>query len=43
MLVNGGYLNPSEKASIENKLSEEPFEQKMNRAANVFYDYVMHY
>lgn len=41
LLVKGGYLEPEEaSASI---LSQEPFDQRMQRAADVFYDYVVNY
>lgn len=40
MLVKGGYLEPEE-AMVH--LSKEPFEEKMERAAQVFYDYVLNY
>lgn len=41
MLVKGGYMEPEEAAS--SVLSQEPFEQRMSRAADVFYEYVVNY
>jgi hypothetical protein len=38
--VKGGYLEPEE---ANNLLAHEPFEQRMQRAADVFYDYVVNY
>lgn len=38
LLVKGGYLEPDEA-----HLAAESFEQRMNRAADVFYDYVLNY
>lgn len=40
MLVKGGYLEPEE---ANQTLAREPFEFKMERAAQVFYDYVLNY
>jgi hypothetical protein len=40
LLVKGGYLDPEEASQV---LSHEPFEQRMQRAADVFYDYVVNY
>ena len=37
LLVKGGYIEPEE------SLSNEPFDQRMQRAADVFYDYVINY
>lgn len=37
MLVKAGYLDPEE---AQKHLAQESFENKMDRAANVFYDYV---
>ena len=39
LLVKGGYLEPEETSAILN----EPFDQRMQRAADVFYDYVVNY
>lgn len=42
LLVKGGYIEPEEalrNASIVN----EPFKDRMERAAEVFYDYVLNY
>lgn len=41
LLVKGGYMEPEEAAS--SVLSQEPFDQRMQRAADVFYDYVVNY
>ena len=41
LLVKGGYLEPEEAAS--SVLSQEPFDQRMQRASDVFYDYVVNY
>jgi len=41
LLVKGGYLEPDEATSFS--LSNEPFDQRMSRAADVFYDYVVNY
>lgn len=41
LLVKGGYMEPEEAAS--SALSHEPFDQRMQRAADVFYDYVVNY
>jgi hypothetical protein len=43
LLVNAGYMNPEEKSSIDKLLSQESFSNKMDRAAQVFYDYVLNY
>lgn len=40
MLVKGGYLGPDEALQ---HLANESFESKMDRAASVFYDYVINY
>jgi len=40
MLVKGGYLDPEEASK---HLANEPFENKMERAAQVFYDYVVNF
>ena len=40
MLVKGGYLGHEEALQ---HLANEPFERRMERAANVFYDYVVNY
>lgn len=40
MLVKGGYIEPEE-ANLH--LAREPFNEKMERAAQVFYDYVLNY
>jgi len=40
-LVKGGYLDPQEAA--DSALSNEPFDQRMQRASDVFYDYVINY
>ena len=40
MLVKAGYLDPEE---AQKHLAQESFENKMDRAANVFYDYVQNY
>lgn len=37
MLVKGGYLNPDEATK---HLAAESFDSRMNRASEVFYDYV---
>lgn len=39
LLVKGGYLEPEE-ASV---LFNEPLDERMQRAADVFYDYVVNY
>ena len=39
LLVKGGYLDPEETSA----LIHEPFDQRMQRAADVFYDYVVNY
>lgn len=41
LLVKGGYLDPQEAA--DSALSNEPFDQRMQRASDVFYDYVINY
>lgn len=38
--MKGGYLEPEEASQA---LAHEPFEQRMQRAADVFYDYVVNY
>lgn len=40
MLVKGGYLEPAEASQ---HLAQEAFEDRMTRAADVFYDYVLNY
>jgi len=40
MLVKGGYMDPDE---ANKALDREPFESKMERASQVFYDYVLNY
>jgi hypothetical protein len=40
MLVKSGYVEPDE---IVANVHQEPFESRMKRAANVFYDYVLNY
>lgn len=40
LLVKGGFVEPDEATAI---LSNEPFDQRMSRAADVFYDYVVNY
>jgi hypothetical protein len=40
LLVKGGYIEPEEAVSA---LANEPFDQRMQRAADVFYDYVLNY
>lgn len=40
MLVKSGYLNPEEALQ---HLGRESFESKMDRASQVFYDYVINY
>lgn len=42
LLVKGGYLDPEEATAVM-ALSKEPFDQRMSRAADVFYDYVINY
>ncbi len=42
LLVKGGYISPQELASQES-ISNEPFPDRMSRAASVFYDYVLNY
>ena len=42
MLVKGGYLEPEE-AFGHKVMSKEPVDQRMQRAADVFYDYVVNY
>lgn len=39
LLVKGGYIEPEETSALIN----EPFDQRMQRAADVFYDYVVNY
>lgn len=39
-LVRGGYIDHEEAL---NYLTNEPFEKRMNRAAKVFYDYVVNF
>ena len=41
LLVKGGYMEPSEAAA--SALSSETFEDRMRRASDVFYDYVVNY
>ncbi len=43
LLVNAGYMNPEEKSEVDKLLSQEAFSNKMDRAAQVFYDYVLNY
>ncbi len=38
MLVKAGYMEPEEATG-----REDPLDHQMDRAASVFYDYVMHY
>lgn len=40
--MKGGYLD-AEELAVERSLANEPFSQKMDRAAHVFYDYVLNY
>ena len=40
LLVKGGYLEPAE---VNQNLAKEPFDDRMSRAADVFYDYVLNY
>jgi hypothetical protein len=39
LLVKGGFIEPEETSA----LSQEPFDSRMQRAADVFYDYVVNY
>jgi hypothetical protein len=41
LLVKGGYLDPNEAAG--SVLSNEAFDERMQRASDVFYDYVINY
>jgi hypothetical protein len=40
LLVKGGYIEPDEAVSA---LASEPFDQRMQRASDIFYDYVVNY
>ena len=40
LLVKGGYIEPEEASAV---LANEPFDARMSRAADVFYDYVLNY
>jgi hypothetical protein len=40
MLVKGGFLDPEEASK---QLANESFDSKMERAADVFYDYVVNF
>lgn len=42
LLVKGGYIEPEEAAQWSSLVSE-PFDQRMQRASDVFYDYVVNY
>ena len=42
MLVKGGYIQPEELEKAGSLLNEQ-FSDRMNRAASVFYDYVVNY
>jgi hypothetical protein len=42
LLVKGGYIRPDEVEKASSLISE-PFSDRMSRAANVFYDYVLNY
>jgi hypothetical protein len=42
LLVKAGYVDPNEAAAVS-ALAAEPFEQRMQRASDVFYDYVVNY
>lgn len=42
LLVKGGYMEPEE-AVQWTTLVQEPFDSRMNRASDVFYDYVVNY
>ena len=38
--MKGGYIEPEEASAV---LANEPFDARMSRAADVFYDYVLNY
>jgi hypothetical protein len=40
LLVKGGYIEPDEASAV---LASEPFDQRMQRASDIFYDYVVNY
>ena len=40
LLVKGGYVEPDEALSV---MTNEPFDQRMQRASDIFYDYVVNY
>ena len=40
LLVKGGYVEPDEALSV---LTTEPFDKRMQRASDIFYDYVLNY
>lgn len=40
MLINAGFIEPDE-ATMH--LADESIDSRMNRAANIFYDYVLNY
>ena len=42
LLVKGGYIEPDE-ASAVTALASEPFDKRMQRASDIFYDYVVNY
>jgi len=40
LLVKGGYLNPEE---AEQMLATQPYDARMDRASEIFYEYVQNY